>query len=398
MLNFVKEETDIRVFFSIEFINFFSSFLILPVLAIHLNSQLKFSYVQIGVLLTIPPLILSLFGLINQYIARKIGVYKALIYGFFLESLVFIAIFLKLNYEMIFIFLVIQGFGKAIWIPLYKTVYIESLKNKINVDLAFKFRYIFICIAAIFAPILSIFLYKKSMDIILYISILSFYLQIVLLYFNRVKIKDRLFEPNESKNSLYIYKNVLKKNGFLIYYLIGAISILTVFSQFESTFPLTINSKVDDPEVIFSILLIVNSIFGIIFQLIGMTILNKLSSLQNLKLGVVFFAISFFMFSTGILNIYFLVTTILFFTIGETAVLPNLDIIINDFSNSKNRALFFGIGELRKIGFFIGPILSSYLIELTGNKNMYLIFFGVSLSSLLSLTLLKKKTRREVVL
>lgn len=396
MLEFFRKEKKVPFFFIADFVSCFTNFLILPIFAIYLKQELFFSIVQIGLLMTIPPVIVSLFSSLNQLLLKRVGKLRTILIGIVLDMIIFFPCIIGGSYKYFIFFAIIQGIGRALWIPLFKSSYITFLKDKNNIDLVFKLRYIMICISAIFAPLFSFVIYDFNKVLIFYIGLCLFLTKITLLFIFRERFVEKETMEAKEKISLKANINVLLKNNGYFLYIIGSISILTVFSQFESTFSLAISETITSPEKIFSVLLIVNSIFGIIFQMLGMTILKKITACQNLIIGSIFFIISFFMFSTGNLSLAYLTITVILFTIGETCVLPNLDIIINEFSNEETRNLMYSVSEIKRIGFFIGPILSSYFIEKKGTEWMYISFTIIAMFGFFCFLFLQKKKTKEI--
>ena len=79
-----------------------------------------------------------------------------------------------------------------------------------------------------------------------------------------------------------------------------------------------------------------------------------------------------------------------FFTIGETLVLPNVDIATANYSNESYTATYFGFYQLSlAFGFIIGNYIGTWF---TSNLNeMYtpwLIFGGIGLTGFISLHIL----------
>ncbi|MGL6064542.1 MAG: MFS transporter [Fusobacteriaceae bacterium] len=368
----------------IESFIFFNNFLLIPIIVIFFNNQLNFSAFQIGFLIALPSIISSFLSRYSHLLCQKIGIYKTLVISLFLDALFISFLIFFSNYYFILIGAFIQGIGKCLWEPTYKTLYLQSLKDKNNTKILFKIRYIFICVTAIFAPILSTFIYSFFVDIIFILIIIN-----ILICFFFLRFSKFLLETVNNYPEKKTEKKPLNKK-FIFFYLVGSILILTVFSQFESTFSLTIVNKVENPVFIFTYLLILNSIFGIIFQIIGLSVFKHMSTIKQILLGSLFFAISFFGFSLEIINIYYFTIVILFFTVAETILLPNLDILISEISNEENRNYLFGVAEFKKIGFILGPLLSSAFIEIFNPHRMFLYFMIFSLLSFFAFYIIKR--------
>lgn len=182
------------------------------------------------------------------------------------------------------------------------------------------------------------------------------------------------------------------KKSFLIF-ILGCILILATFSQFEGTFILTIKENSLD---VFSKLLILNSVFGIILQIINIKFFKKITSYYSIIIGCIFFSIAYLSFFLQN-NYLYLVLAVFLFTIGETFVLPNIESYVTEISNNENRILLYGILEFKRLGFFLGPFLSGVLLKNFSIAFMFLFFSGISLLSCLIFIYYQKIKERGIL-
>ena len=77
-----------------------------------------------------------------------------------------------------------------------------------------------------------------------------------------------------------------------------------------------------------------NSVFGIILQIINIKFFKKITSYYSIIIGCIFFSIAYLSFFLQN-NYLYLVLAVFLFTIGETFVLPNIESYVTEISNNE---------------------------------------------------------------
>ena len=371
---FWKEEKKIKSLFLVDFFLYFCTFLLVPIIPIYMKDFLNFNTSQVGLIIGIPSVIGCFFGGISYLCYKKFGSFISILFSICIDITVYIFLFLKGNFYFIFFIYIFKGFSGCIFMPIFKNLYINTLENKENKSFVFKIRYILICTSAIFAPLLSNLMYPISEKLIFIIAIT---INIICSFI--ILTKRKLINSIEVlKNNISLKKIIFQKNYFFVF-LIGCIGILTVFSQFEGTFILTL----DDSTALntFSKLLILNSILGIFFQLFHMQFFKKISSYHSIIIGCLFFSLSYFSFFILEKSIFSLSFSIFLFTLGETLVLPNIEIFTTEISTETERIIFYSLLEFKRLGFFLGPFLSGIILANFSTSFMFLSFSVLSILS-----------------
>lgn len=387
--NFWKEENKIKNLFLVDFLLYIANFLLIPIIPIYMKNILNFESLKIGFIIGIPSIICCFFSGISYICYKKLGSYKSILLSITLDIIFYVSLVIKGNFQIILIFYVLKGISNCIFMPIFKNLYMNTLKNEKNREVTFKIKYILICTAAIFAPYISKTIYPISEVMIFYIiigiNIISF--MIISTYKNFIKSVE------VKKTNLQISKIIVEKKELMIF-LIGCIGILSVFSQFEGTFILTLNKNALD---VFSVLLILNSILGIVFQIINMKFLKKLSSFHSIIIGCIFFTLSYYSFFIINENYYYLIISIILFTLGETFIIPNIDIFITEVSTNEDRIILYAISEFKRLGFFLGPFLSGYFIQKFSSSFMFVIFSIISILSCIFFIIFKKISVKKLM-
>ncbi len=385
---FWKEERKIQKLFLIDFILYCCTFLLVPIIPLYMKNLLYFDSSQIGFIIGIPSIICCFFSGVSYLCFKKLGSFYSILISIFIDISVCIVFIFQGEFYLILGVYIFKGISGSIFMPIFKNLYINTLVNKENKDIVFKIRYLLICTSAIFSPLISNYLYPFSEKIVFLIVIFLNFIAINIIFF----FKNTIISIEINKKTGKIKDFIYSKKNFLIF-LIACIGILAVFSQFEGTFILTIKENALD---IFSKLLILNSILGILLQLFNMKFLKKISSYNSIILGCLFFSVAYFCFFILNKSFFYFIFSIFLFTLGETLVLPNIEIFATEISNEEDRIILYSFLEFKRLGFFLGPFISGLLIKNFSNSFMYLSFSALSLFSCFIFIFFKKNLKKNI--
>ena len=357
----------------------------MPILALYFNVDLKIPIPQVGILIGLPPIITAIFGSVGAIISNKIGEIKCLILGLFLLTIPYTFFIFSDKYWQILLLSIISGFGGVCWKPVIRSLFAHHANKIKSQDIVFRINYIVICLGAIFGPLVCIWISDFPKYTNLIISIALFLCNIVLILFNKNKLSIANFKLEvKKKPKLAAFKSV---DSRLIIYIIAGALIYFVFAQFEAVFSLAFKEFSANPERLFAFLLILNSVGGILLQFIVMYLENKflkLSHTASILIGNVTFVVAFSLFAMSNGNIVILIIATLIFAMGEVFAIPGSDIIINSIAPTDKKTLYFSIAEFRAIGFSLGPIFASFILEYYGSSIMFAssVFFILLASAL----------------
>lgn len=235
--------------------------------------------------------------------------------------------------------------------------------NKGNENIAFRYRYIILCIAGIVGPVIGNVLSIVGIDWMIRIIGIGCILSCLAL----IKMNKEEDDSQEVKEKI---KNC-NINFSIVLFVVWSILVFTVFSVFEKVSPLAIQPYSLHAEKLFSIMIILNSILAIIFQPVIIILNNKLRLIHQIIIGSMAFFFSYILFgySNGKFIPLMLATGI--FTVGEAVLIPMLDVMISKISDYEQLTGIYAISEVKQIGFFIGPVLSTYFIQVYSVTTMY---------------------------
>ncbi|WP_035294850.1 MFS transporter [Clostridium sp. KNHs214] len=358
----------------INFLYCFAQYVTLPILAVYYNVELGIDIYKVGLLLGIAPIVSAVFGSVCSPVSKKIGNINSLILGIMLITVPYILILFTKNFYIIMILCFLEGFSRVFWEPVIKTLFTYHADNSENKNYVFRLKYITVCLGAILGPFIGMFISKNGRKFNIVCSIFLFFSIILVLILTKKNINTHEISIDDFGSNLkYLKVSTIESVDYkLIVYIIAAVLLFSAFSEFESVFPLALKISNPNIENLFSILLIVNSIGGIILQFIVMYFVRKLNNIICILLGNGFFILAFLMFGISKGNVALLILAVIVFSMGEVLSIPTTDIIVNDIAPDGKKTLYFGLAEFRTLGFSIGPIFSSYILQNYGYESMLL--------------------------
>jgi hypothetical protein len=138
----------------------------------------------------------------------------------------------------------------------------------------------------------------------------------------------------------------------------GGLVMFAVFSQFESALPLLMRETIGHRAVAFySALLIADAVLGMTFQKPVAWLARRWRRRNLVALGCACFAAAFLLFSFIGVSLAFGVLGTLAFSAGEAILLPIPDIMLHEIAPPYLRAIYYGLGESRYLGYFNGPVI-----------------------------------------
>lgn len=136
----------------------------------------------------------------------------------------------------------------------------------------------------------------------------------------------------------------------------------------------------------------VNAVLGIVLQVPIAWLGKKVSERLLIVLGCGAFAAGLLLFSAMQVSFVFLYVGIVFWTLGEAILLPMPDIAIHKMAEDGQKGTYFGLAELRYVGFFVGPVIGGGLLAV--GATIYFVVMAVAIFGCVPL-LAKSANRSE---
>lgn len=371
-------------------------FMSIPFLAIYLDSVVKLSSTQIGYVIGIQSFVGVFFSLFVGKIIDYCQIKKVLVIVPVLWGVVFI-LFAYTEFFVGFLILNgLNGLSYVIYEPACKKALSQYAVTQSKLFI-FNLRYAAINVGAVIGPLLSVFLGLKY-TIKPYVILGFIYILVGLInLFLRNSIDLTNYKQNDS---LFTYgkQSFNQKGSFfgLILLIMGVSFSYFGYSLFNSTISQYLSRLGENGVETYSSLLSFSALAIILFQFPIIYLTRTIKSncvlaVSNLLFSCCLFIVNLFP------NYLALITFTIFYSFGELLLGSRLDYMVDQLANENNKALFFSLAELAKIGSTMGPIIGGALVSTIGWHNHIIIFCILGIITLLGSPLLYFSKQRKSI-
>lgn len=249
----------------------------------------------------------------------------------------------------------------------------------------FSVRYTAINIAAVIGPLIGVMISTLASPVIPFVVtgvMYSVYGLFLLSILNKYEMRQKRLENGKN---IKVILHVVFSDYKLLLFLAGGTLIGLGYAQFDSTLPQFIQLTLEDGVKLYSLLISLNAVVVLILQLPISILMEKISILTSLIIGIIFFAFGLMMF--GIANAAWLfIVALVIFTIGEIFTFPMMNAVIEEIAPETQKATYLGASQLKNIGGFIGPVLGGWLLTHFQGQ----LFFIIALLVLVSIPFYKR--------
>ncbi|WP_190855768.1 MFS transporter [Actinomadura sp. RB99] len=116
-------------------------------------------------------------------------------------------------------------------------------------------------------------------------------------------------------------------------------------------------------EGYFAALFITNAVLALLFQLPIDRVSGRLSRATMVWAGASGFTLAFGCFWASPAGLAWLYAGIVFWTAGEGILLPMPDMAVHEMASDELKGAYFGLSEVRQLGFFLGPLAGGFLLD-----------------------------------
>ena len=354
-------------------LNSMAFFAVLPFASLYLSDRTELSVPLIGAVVGGIALIAAVGGLFGGLLVDRSRAVRLMGMGLAANVAVYAALALVRIPEPIVPLLLLLGAVRTLVEP--GTKKLLSLADTGDGRI-FRVRYITLCLGAIIGPAVGAVLYNISPVAFFLVPAFLFFLYLLLLL-SRSRSLNALEGPKSPvpPSSALAVSTALRDRSLLLAVGGGAV-IFLVFSQVESIIPLYMRERyADRTEYLFALLLICNAVLALAVQPAIMWLSERLPRRSLVLLGSVSFTLAFVFFWLSPVHLALLYVGIVFWTLGEAILLPLPDIAVHELAVDERKGTYFGLSELRHLGFFVGPVTGGWL--LTINASVYFLFMGL---------------------
>lgn len=343
----------------------FASYVSLVIFALFLSK--KTSVVHTSVIVAVPSMMRVFAGFISYRIEHWIGTSRTLLTAICIRFFSYLLYTIFDLWWQLLIIALIDGVAELLYQPIAKGIFANAAKDEEGTELVHRIRYLSICVAGLIGPLVGGYIADRfGYRYCIYTSALLYLTAYVLM----LPFTKRGIIAGINLEKQYVGKptdfSVFNNKQLLICILSGTL-IYAVFSQFESVYSLALDSVYDNPAIIYSFLLSLNSLTSIVLQsYIIWRSPNKMNSMSVSK-GLVCFQIGFILFSAAFcftnIGLHLLILGVLIYSVGEVIVIPGIDVQIDKLASPDTKSLYFGVAEIRILGFVVGPMVMSWLLD-----------------------------------
>jgi MFS family permease len=238
----------------------------------------------------------------------------------------------------------------------------------------FRVRYMTLCAGAIGGPAIGGALYHAGP--VAFFAVPAFFYAAYLLL---VLVRNRdlvALQPPRAKEAGASPRESIRatlRDRRLLAVVTGGIVVFFVFSQLESMIPLYMKGQYgDSTEAYFAVLFITNAVLALALQLPIDRVSGRLGRTTMIVLGAANFTIAFACFWASPSGLAGLYAGIVFWTIGEGILLPMPDMAVHEMASGEHKGAYFGLSEVRQLGFFLGPFAGGFLLD-AGNAPYFIV-------------------------
>ena len=370
-------------------LNSMAFFAALPFAALYLADRTDLPTAGIGAVVGGIAMIAALGGLAGGMLADRFGTVRLMRLGLLSNVLVYVALaFVTAPVAIIALFLCL-GVGRTMVEPSMKKLL--SLADTGDGRI-FRVRYITLCLGAIVGPAVGGLLYHASPTAFFLVPAAFFALYLAVMVVRGDELA-RLDSPS-SGGAGSAWTAALRDPLLLAAIGAGAVVFL-VFSQMDTAIPLYMKGTYGDrTEYLFASLLVVNAVLALLVQPLVIRLSERLPQGPLVTAGCACFAVAFAFVWLGTSAVVALYVAIVFWTLGEAILLPLPDIAVHAIATDDRKGTYFGLSELRYLGFFVGPVLGGVLLDLSAP----VYFTGMALAIFLCVPLLSRTAKSDLPL
>ncbi|OEH93862.1 MFS transporter [Bacillus solimangrovi] len=327
-----------------------AGFAVMSFLAVYLSNILAFTAVQTGTVLSFLLIFSKGLPLVTGALADKYGYKLMMEIGLIIRGGGMGILAFSQSFPVISIGAILIGIGAAFYEPSSRGFFsIATIGNERKK--AFTYLNLSLNGGAIVGPLLGGLLLLFNPQYPFLISAVIFFI----MYFVQLFIippQNQMAMKHIS--SLEVFTSILKNKRFIIY-CSSMVFFWFMYAQLTGSLPLHMYN-LSNSESLVTTVITVNALTGLLFMILFRDLFIRVETFKLLKSGIMIMSIALFMISF-FPSSYWLLLCVVFFTVGETLVLPSSDIAISEFTNGKFQGAYFGFFEL---SFAIGATFGSY--------------------------------------
>ena len=371
-------------------------FLLYPFYALYITEHFGVGMTQVGFLFGIFSVGNIFGGMIGGALADKYGRRLMVLIGLVTSGMGSILLGFVNDLILFFILSALLGLVSSLGRPARQAMVADLLPAEKQAQ-GFGILRVAFNLSATIGPILGGFLATQSFMSLFFADAVSSIITAIIVFLVIPETKPQRLddEPEDTVLKTMIgYKEVLKDSIFMIFLSISSIMVL-VYMQMNSTLSVFLRDVHDFPVLSFSLLLSMNALMVVVFQLWIAKKISKFAPMKMMAFGTLFYMIGFGMYGF-VSEIYLFFVAMIIITVGEMIVTPVSHATAASFAPEDKRGRYMAVfGFSWSIPNIFGVIVAGLVMENIG-PNWVWYFAGIlSLISVIGFSLLHGVTRKR---
>jgi MFS family permease len=330
----------------------------LPFLTLYLADISDLSPGAIGTAVGGVALIAAFGGFAGGVLTDRLGAVTLIRAGIALYVLVYVGLSRTQRVPAVVGLVLLLGVGRLLVEPSMKKLL--SLAAAGTGSAVFRIRYVTLCLGAVVGPLAGAGLYAVS-------PAYAFLLPAVIftVYFGLVSASAGRLRAVDARDGAGgpPHWGLALADRTLLVIIAGGLMVFFVFAQFESIVPLYIGTVRGEQAIgWFAGLLATNAALGIAMQYPVERLSRRVRTGPMALVGCLGFATALPLFGLLPVSPAFAFAGVVAWTVGEAVLVPLPDVLIHDHTPADRRGAYFGLAELRYLGFFLGPAVGGTLL------------------------------------
>ncbi|MFI0369153.1 MFS transporter [Actinomadura sp. 1N219] len=342
-------------------LNSLAFFAAMPFAPLYLSEHTGLGKPAVGAVVGAVALTAAFGGLLGGMIVDRLGAVPLMRVGLVLYVAVYALLAAARGAAAIIVLFLLLGVARLLVEPGAKKLLSQVADGEGRV---FRVRYMTLCAGAIGGPAIGGALYQVG-AVAFFAVPACFYAAYLVLVVLRNSDLVALQPPaaRGRASSRHPIATTLRDRRLLAVVAAGIV-VFFVFSQLESMIPLYMKGRHGDrTEEYFAALFITNAVLALALQLPIDRVSGRLGRNVMVVVGAANFTVAFACFWASPSGLAWLYAGIVFWTIGEGILLPMPDMAVHEMADDGNKGAYFGLSEVRQLGFFLGPFTGGFLLD-----------------------------------
>ncbi|MBC8080111.1 MAG: MFS transporter [Gorillibacterium sp.] len=353
----------------------------LPFLAIYLAKYSDAGIVTNSLIIGASSLAGTVGGFIGGTISDRMGRKNVMLIALFCWSAVFVGFGLA-RVPMVFVLLnVVNGLCRSFFEPVSQAL-MADLTEKEKRFQVFSMRYFAINVGVAVGPLAGAYFSTRNSSLAFILTGVIYLLYALVLVVLLARFGINRIEGGANRDNTFGKAwGIIRRDVKFRYYLCGGTLGAISYSQMNVTLPQYLNGEFANGVHLFAIMISLNAITVILFQLPLSLWAGKRRPVTSITAGSIFFALGNLGYAFSHDKWAFLLS-MLVFTLGEILSFPAGNLLIDEIAPDGMRGTYFGAQTFQNIGFFLGPLLGGILLVQVGGTLLFVTLSVLSLSGI----------------